>query len=257
MRPAFRSIAFQRSANSSPRRSPVSSARPSSSERVGAVLSARPCLCDRQRPLWLDRRQSGQVRAPRRVLLQVAPLDPRSENCAEYIMQVVPGRRERRRQHRWNFLAMPTVDRGRLDQHQRVCPPRPQLSQHQPEQTVRWAESGDSNERGRATGGGGQGSRAAGLDASIGRTGSPRPPGRRDTSCVQTPATPPTSNEFPDAVLARHSGSDKASSVNLSDVSYRQLKNNHGSPRTPLRKAFRSSPRASGSISSCEPTTVT
>jgi hypothetical protein len=38
-------------------------------------------------------------------------------------------------------LAMPTVDRGRLDQHQRVCPPRPQLSQHQPEQTVRWAKA--------------------------------------------------------------------------------------------------------------------
>jgi hypothetical protein len=38
-------------------------------------------------------------------------------------------------------LAMPTVDRGRLDQHQRVSPPRPQLSQHQPEQTVRWAKA--------------------------------------------------------------------------------------------------------------------
>jgi len=38
-------------------------------------------------------------------------------------------------------LAMPTVDRGRRDQHQRVSPPRPQLSQHQPEQTVRWAKA--------------------------------------------------------------------------------------------------------------------
>jgi len=38
-------------------------------------------------------------------------------------------------------LAMATVDRGRLDQHQRVCPPRPPLSQHQPEQTVRLAKS--------------------------------------------------------------------------------------------------------------------
>ena len=34
---------------------------------------------------------------------------------------------------------MPTVDRGRLDQHQRVSPPWPQLSQHQPQQTIRWA----------------------------------------------------------------------------------------------------------------------
>jgi hypothetical protein len=38
-------------------------------------------------------------------------------------------------------LAMPTVDRGRLNQHERVCPPRPQPSQHQPEQTVRWAKA--------------------------------------------------------------------------------------------------------------------
>jgi hypothetical protein len=38
-------------------------------------------------------------------------------------------------------LAMPTVDRGRLDQHQCVSPPRPQLSQHQPEQTVRWTKA--------------------------------------------------------------------------------------------------------------------
>ena len=38
-------------------------------------------------------------------------------------------------------LAMPTVDRGRMDQHQRVSPPRPQLSQHQPEQTVREAKA--------------------------------------------------------------------------------------------------------------------
>jgi hypothetical protein len=38
-------------------------------------------------------------------------------------------------------LAMPTVDRGRVDQHQRVSPPRPQLSQHQPEQTVSWAKA--------------------------------------------------------------------------------------------------------------------
>jgi hypothetical protein len=38
-------------------------------------------------------------------------------------------------------LAMPTVNRARLDQHQRVSPPRPQPSQHQPEQTVRWAKA--------------------------------------------------------------------------------------------------------------------
>jgi hypothetical protein len=38
-------------------------------------------------------------------------------------------------------FAMPTVDCGRLDQHQRVCPPRPHLSQHQPKQTVRWAKA--------------------------------------------------------------------------------------------------------------------
>ena len=36
---------------------------------------------------------------------------------------------------------MPTVDRGRLDQYQRVSPPGPQLSQHQPEQTVRRANA--------------------------------------------------------------------------------------------------------------------
>ena len=36
---------------------------------------------------------------------------------------------------------MPTVDCGGLDQHERVTPPRPQLSQHQPEQTVRWAKA--------------------------------------------------------------------------------------------------------------------
>jgi hypothetical protein len=38
-------------------------------------------------------------------------------------------------------LAIPPVDRGRLDQHQRVSPSRPQLSQHQAEQTVRWAKA--------------------------------------------------------------------------------------------------------------------
>jgi hypothetical protein len=38
-------------------------------------------------------------------------------------------------------IAMPTVDRSRLDQHQCVSPPRPQLSQHQPEQTVTWAKA--------------------------------------------------------------------------------------------------------------------
>ena len=38
-------------------------------------------------------------------------------------------------------LAMPPIDGGRLDQHQRVSPPRPQLSQHQPEQTVRCAKA--------------------------------------------------------------------------------------------------------------------
>ena len=36
---------------------------------------------------------------------------------------------------------MPTVDRGRLEQDQRVSPPRPQPSKHQPEQTVRWAKA--------------------------------------------------------------------------------------------------------------------
>jgi hypothetical protein len=38
-------------------------------------------------------------------------------------------------------LAMPTVDCGRLDHHQRVSPLRPELSQHQPRQTVRWAKA--------------------------------------------------------------------------------------------------------------------
>ena len=36
---------------------------------------------------------------------------------------------------------MPTVDRGRLDQHQRVSPARPEPSQQQPEDTVRWAKA--------------------------------------------------------------------------------------------------------------------
>ena len=36
---------------------------------------------------------------------------------------------------------MPTGDRGRLDKHQRVSPPRPQPSQAQPEQTVTGAEA--------------------------------------------------------------------------------------------------------------------
>jgi hypothetical protein len=38
-------------------------------------------------------------------------------------------------------IAMPTVDDGRLDQHQRVSPARPRTSQHQPEQTVNWAKA--------------------------------------------------------------------------------------------------------------------
>jgi hypothetical protein len=38
-------------------------------------------------------------------------------------------------------LAMPTVDGSRLDQHQRVAPPRPRTSQHQPEQTFRWTKA--------------------------------------------------------------------------------------------------------------------
>jgi hypothetical protein len=33
-------------------------------------------------------------------------------------------------------LAMPTIDRGRLDQHQRFAPPRPQPPQQQPEQSA-------------------------------------------------------------------------------------------------------------------------
>jgi len=35
-------------------------------------------------------------------------------------------------------IAMPTVDGG---QQQRVSPPRPRTSQHQPEQTVKWAKA--------------------------------------------------------------------------------------------------------------------
>ena len=35
---------------------------------------------------------------------------------------------------------MPTVDRGRLNQHERVFPPRPHSSQNQPKQTVRCAK---------------------------------------------------------------------------------------------------------------------
>jgi hypothetical protein len=36
---------------------------------------------------------------------------------------------------------MPTIDGGWLDQRQPVSPPRPRTSQHQPEQTVRWAKA--------------------------------------------------------------------------------------------------------------------
>src|SRR6516225_6804429 len=36
---------------------------------------------------------------------------------------------------------MPTVDRGRLDQHERLAPPRPHPSQAEPEQSVRGAET--------------------------------------------------------------------------------------------------------------------
>jgi hypothetical protein len=36
---------------------------------------------------------------------------------------------------------MPPVDGGRLNQHQRVSPPRPHPSQDQPQQTVRWAKA--------------------------------------------------------------------------------------------------------------------
>jgi hypothetical protein len=36
---------------------------------------------------------------------------------------------------------MPTVDGGRLNQHQRVSPPRPHPSQDEPQQTVRWAKT--------------------------------------------------------------------------------------------------------------------
>jgi hypothetical protein len=35
-------------------------------------------------------------------------------------------------------IAMPTVDGG---QQQRISPPRPRTSQHQPEQTVKWAKA--------------------------------------------------------------------------------------------------------------------
>ncbi|HEY6613173.1 MAG TPA: hypothetical protein VIZ32_01600 [Vicinamibacterales bacterium] len=34
-------------------------------------------------------------------------------------------------------IAVPPIDGGRLNQHQRVAPPRPHPSQDQPEQTVR------------------------------------------------------------------------------------------------------------------------
>jgi hypothetical protein len=37
-------------------------------------------------------------------------------------------------------VAMPTVDRGRLNQQWRVSPPRPHRSQDQPQQTVKWAK---------------------------------------------------------------------------------------------------------------------
>jgi hypothetical protein len=38
-------------------------------------------------------------------------------------------------------FTMPTGDRGRLNQHQCVPPPRPPPSEGQPEQTVRWANA--------------------------------------------------------------------------------------------------------------------
>jgi hypothetical protein len=36
---------------------------------------------------------------------------------------------------------MPTIDRGRLDEHQRFSPPGPQPPQQQPQQTVSWAKA--------------------------------------------------------------------------------------------------------------------
>jgi hypothetical protein len=56
-------------------------------------------------------------------------------------------------------------------------------------------ESADSNAPGRRSGGAGQASRAAGLDASTGRIGSQRPSGRRDASSVGWGATASTSNK--------------------------------------------------------------
>jgi hypothetical protein len=38
-------------------------------------------------------------------------------------------------------IAMPPVDGGRLNQHQRVSPPWPHPSQNQPQQTVSWAKA--------------------------------------------------------------------------------------------------------------------
>jgi hypothetical protein len=107
-------------------------------------------------------------------------------------MRGLPGRRKRRRQHRWNpsrcqKSTVAGMTRTSASLHRGTTVATPARADGQ------IGESGHSNERGRATGGGGQGSRAAGRDASTARTGSQRLSGRRDASRVEWPATAPTS----------------------------------------------------------------
>jgi hypothetical protein len=101
-------------------------------------------------------------------------------------------------------LAMPTVDGSRLDQHQRVSPPRPHPSQDQPQQAVSWAKrSVRTSEYAQLVAQG----NALEQQVSTRRPGeSNRCDRPRDMtqSRVECPVTAPTSMGFgPDAILAR------------------------------------------------------
>ena len=125
----------------------------------------------------------------------------RARHCES--MHGLPGRRERRRQHRRNpsrcqrsTVAGWTSNSASLHRgHNRRKNSQSRRSDGQ---------RADSNERVRPTGGAGQDSRAGGLYASTRLTGPQRPSGRRHASPVEWPVAAPTSNDFgSDAILAR------------------------------------------------------
>src|SRR5256885_678065 len=101
---------------------------------------------------------------------------------------------------------MPTVDGSRLDQHQRVSPPRPHVSQDQPQQAVSWAKSSVRTR---------EYAQLVAQGKALEQQVSTRRPGEsnccdrpRDIthSRVECPGTAPTSMGFgPDAILARDS----------------------------------------------------